>query len=52
MVVFAVLGRLELLEKETLDLEELLNEGSGIMRQNDYLEVVDKNETKHRSRLF
>ena len=49
---FSVLGRLEVLEKEPLDLEEVLNEGSGIMRQDDYLEVVDKNETKYRSRLI
>ena len=49
---FSVLGRLELLEKEPLELEEVLNEGSGIMWQDDYLEVVGKNETKYKSRLF
>ena len=39
---YSVLGRLELLEKEPLDLENVLNEGSGIMRLDNYLGLLIK----------
>ena len=41
-VYFSVLGRLELFENEPLDLGEVLNEGSEIMRQDDYLGLLIK----------